>query len=59
MSGDVLGGWGKELWEEVRELVFLAFIPWAEKYLKTDSPWGCSSPGEVTKLRRHLGLHRG
>lgn len=42
MSGDVLGEWGKELWEEVRELVFLSFIPWAKKCLKTDSPWGCS-----------------
>ncbi|KAF5919143.1 hypothetical protein HPG69_003781 [Diceros bicornis minor] len=37
MSGDVLGEWGKALWEEVRELVFLAFILGGKKYLETDS----------------------
>lgn len=30
MSGDVLGEWGKELWEEVRELV-LCFYSLGQK----------------------------
>lgn len=37
MNGDVLGEWGKESWEEVRELVFLAFISRAKKCLETES----------------------
>lgn len=28
--------------------MFVAFIPCAKKCLQTDSPWGTSSPGEVT-----------
>lgn len=38
----------------------LSFDSWAKTCLETiPSPWGCSSPGEVTKLRGHLELHCG